>query len=126
MDIEQGDIFYVDIPQQETRGSEQYDPRPYVVVSRTALNRILRTVVAVPLTSSKNAKDQPAYRIRVPVASIIANPAERFPFVDSIAKCDMIRVLDKSRLARKLGKLSKAAAAGVELGVAFVMDIRCQ
>jgi len=40
MEIKQGDIYWVEIRQSETIGSEQWKRRPYIIVSRNALNRL--------------------------------------------------------------------------------------
>jgi len=41
-----------------------------------------------------------------------------------VAKCDHVRVLDKTQLESKIGKLTHTAVIAVELGLAFVFDIR--
>jgi len=43
---------------------------------------------------------------------------------DSIAKTDQVRVLDKSRLERKMGTLTNTANVAVGLGLAFLFDLR--
>jgi mRNA-degrading endonuclease toxin of MazEF toxin-antitoxin module len=43
---------------------------------------------------------------------------------DSVAECDHMRVLDKSQLESKIGKLTHTAVLSVELGMLFVMDVR--
>ena len=77
---------------EPTIGSESRKTRPCVIVSPDEINRLLRTVIVAPLTSTvKN------YPTRV---SII------FQARQSSIALDQIRSLDKSRLLRKLGNLS--------------------
>jgi mRNA-degrading endonuclease toxin of MazEF toxin-antitoxin module len=68
MPIKEGDIFWVNIPKSQTKGSEQFDPRPYIIVSRTGLNNG-RTVVGVPLSSQTRKAGQ--HRTLVPAGEII-------------------------------------------------------
>lgn len=42
----------------------------------------------------------------------------------SVAKCDHVRVLDKSLLESRIGKLTQTAVIAVGLGIAYVFDIR--
>jgi mRNA interferase MazF len=65
--------------------------RPCVVVSPDEMNRYLKTVIVVPLTSRK--QDLPT---RVPI---------HFKLKPGQIALEQIRVLDKSRLIKSLGKL---------------------
>lgn len=55
LDIKQGEIYWVDASDLDIAGSEQMKSRPYIIVSRTMINRLGRNVVGVPL-STKIAK----------------------------------------------------------------------
>jgi len=94
-------------------------------MSRLAVNNAGRTVVVVPMitaTGSANAY----YRILLPIAEIIKDPSCTSTIQTSVAKCDHVRVLDKSllELEGKIGKLTQTAAIAVGLGLAYVFDIR--
>ena len=119
--VEQGDIYWVNPP--SATGSEQAGRRPYVIVSRLAVNRAGKTVVAIPL-SSKTHKANPSFRIRIPVSEMIRDISCASPLVDSVALCDHIRVLDHSLLRERIGKLSHTAVLAVLLGLEFLFDIR--
>ncbi len=122
MEPSQGDIYWVDIPQQQTQGSEQFGPRPFVILSRNAVNKTVKTVLAAPM--STNISQQPPYRIVIPVTEIIKDIQCTRPLSTSVVKTDQLRVIDKSRLRDKVGKLSQTATNSVLAGVAFVFDIR--
>jgi len=77
-----------------TQGAEIAKTRPCVIVSPNELNRYIRTVVIVPLTSRDRS-----YRYR---------PSTDFQGTDGQAALDQMRAVDKSRLRRRLGKLSAA------------------
>jgi mRNA interferase MazF len=118
--IEQGDIYWVTLTGS---GSEQQGRRPCIVMSRTSVNTAGRTVIVVPMTTNVGSAN-PYYRIILPVAELLKDPSCTSQLQDSVAKCDHVRVLDKSLLESKIGKLTHTAVVAVELGLAFVFDIR--
>jgi mRNA interferase MazF len=122
MDYVQGDIFWVNIPKAHTVGSEQYDPRPFIIVSRDAVNKVLKTVVVVPM--STNVSNQPPYRIVIPPTEITRDVSYTRTLVLSVAKTDQVRVIDKTRLLDRVGRLSQTATISVLIGVAYVFNIR--
>jgi mRNA-degrading endonuclease toxin of MazEF toxin-antitoxin module len=120
MAIEKGDIYWVVLT---GHGSEQNGRRPCIVMSRKVVNDALKTVLIVPMTTNMGSP-HPAFRIRLPLADFLKNPACTSTLQDSIAKCDQVRVLDQSLLESKIGRLTATAIAAVELGIAYVLDIR--
>lgn len=130
MDPQQGDIYWVDIPSTQTQGSEQFGRRPFVVMSRNAVNKRLKTVLAVPLTTFgdqvtiASLSNQPPFRILIPVSQITKDPSCNSQISMSVAKTDQARALDKTRLEQKIGRLSQTAVIAVGHGLAFVFDIR--
>lgn len=127
MDFRQGDIFFYepagqrDAPLFAVSGSEQQGYRPWVIVSVDAVHSRTPTVVAVPLTTKTSKAN--SYRINLPAPELIAAPG-RDPFVQSVALCDHVRVIDKSQLRVKAGRLSENAIIAVGLGLAYVFDLR--
>ena len=75
-----------------TIGSEIKKTRPAVIVSPDELNDHLQTVVVVPLTTGK------AYPFRV---------ATKVQGKSGVAAVDQIRTVDKRRLVKRIGLLSK-------------------
>lgn len=86
-------------------GSEQGKTRPVLVISQTALNRILPIVNALPLTSRK-----PNRRVYPNEALLAANTAN-LPN-ESIVLCFQIRTLDKRRLTKKNRRLERFRETG--------------
>lgn len=76
-----------------SQGSEIQKTRPCVVVSPDEINRFLKTVMIVPMTTSIKA-----YPTRLP-CGFMGKQAELV--------IDQMRGIDKSRLARKMGVLDK-------------------
>jgi mRNA interferase MazF len=108
-DIRRGDIYVIDFdpPKGEEHkvGSEIMKRRPAVVLSRDAINKVRRTVMVIPLSSSP----QPAPVFAVPVPS--AGP-------NSVAVCDQITTVNKAtRVLKRIGALTPEDLRLVEHGV---------
>ena len=108
-DVKRGDIYIVDFdpPQGEVFkvGSEIVKRRPAVVVSHNGINRVRRTVMVVPLSSSP----RPVEIFAVPVPSAGLN---------SVAVCDQVTTINKStRLLERVGTMSRGDFKLVENGV---------
>ncbi len=86
-----GDIHVVGL--DPTRGREIKKTRPCVIVSPDELNAHLQTVIVAPLTSSGKP-----YPFRVSC---------EFEGKSGLVVLDLIRTVDRERLVRRLGSLSK-------------------
>ena len=82
-----------------TEGYEIRKTRPCVVISPDEMNRHIGTVIFAPLTT----KGRP-YPTRIPV---------RFQRKSGQVVLDQIRTIDKTRLVRRLGKISDKATREV-------------
>jgi len=89
--IHQYEVFWITL--DPSLGSEMAKTRPCVVVSPDEMNEFLKTLIIIPITSTIKS-----YPWRV--ACIISNKQ------GSIAT-DQIKVIDKTRIGSKIGKLSK-------------------
>ncbi len=107
-DMRRGSIWWVEL--DPTRGSEIQKTRPAVVLTADALNRVRRTVVVVPL--STGAEPRPPIVVATPSAG-----------QGSVAVCDQIRAVDRSRLSRPGGALSGEDLRAVEAGVRGVLRL---
>lgn len=90
--MKRGEIWMVNL--NPAQGSEINKIRPAVIVTLDPLNAARRTVVVVPLSSSPS----PRPPLVVPMPSAGEN---------SVAVCDQIRAVDKSRLSRKIDHASE-------------------
>ncbi len=88
--IYQGDIWLIKL--DPTQGSEIKKTRPCLVISPPELNNNLRTILVAPLTTKGKTAD---FRISV------THAGEK-----GLIMLDQIRVIDKSRLVKKLGKVN--------------------
>jgi len=91
MEIKQYSIVLVNL--DPTQGSEIKKTRPCVIISPNELNKYLNTIVIAPMTS--NLKQYPT---RVAVELDNRN---------GMIAIDQIRTVDKSRIIKVLGKLTK-------------------
>ena len=92
-DIRRGDVFLVSL--NPTRGGEIRKTRPCLIISPDELNAHLQTFIVAPMTSGGHT-----YPFRVPC---------RFQSRSGHVVLDQIRTMDRSRLIRRLGRLSSVA-----------------
>ena len=102
---ERGDLFWGQM--DPSVGAEIQKVRPVVIMSLTPLNRSRKTVIVVPLSTS-------------------APPIEflnvAFPN-GSVARCEHIRSIDKSRLGKRIGKVRVENLSAIEKGLARIIGL---
>ncbi len=104
-EIERGGVFWARL--DPTVGSELQKTRPVVVLSINPLNKARKTVVVVPLSTSAPAIE-------------FLNVALKG---GSVARCEHIRAIDKTRLAERIGSISDTDMAKIEEGIARILAI---
>ncbi|OGV67741.1 MAG: transcriptional regulator [Lentisphaerae bacterium RIFOXYC12_FULL_60_16] len=97
MEVSRFDVFLVAL--DPTIGHEIKKTRPCMVISPDEMNHHIGTVIIVPLTTK--GRDYPT---RV---------ACTFQGVEGQVVLDQLRTVDKTRLVKKLGRLSPSAAERV-------------
>lgn len=107
-DVRRGSIWWVDL--DPTQGAEIRKSRPAVVLSADGLNRARRTVVVVPLSSGPNP--------RPPLVVAVPSAGER-----SVAVCDQLRAVDRTRLRRLAGSVTREDLRMVEAAVRAVLGL---
>lgn len=101
--IERGDIYWVEL--DPTRGAEIAKTRPCTVLSATEINLHRKTVIVLPLTTT-SAAPAPPLLVAVPSAG-----------ASSKARIEHIRAVDKTRVQRRIGRLSSADLQAVEVAL---------
>jgi mRNA interferase MazF len=86
----QFDVYWADL--NPTRGAEISKIRPCVIVSPDDINDLVRTIVAVPLTTTLRSYPM---RLRVQVGGQASDAAT-----------DQIRAIDRQRLKQRIGRLA--------------------
>jgi mRNA interferase MazF len=113
MTIRRGDIWLADL--NPIRGSEQAGTRPVLIFQNDAINAFTTTVLAIPLTTNLRRAALPS--------CVQLVKGEGGLMSDSVALCHQLRVLDKSRLLRKIGAVSQETIAAMESCVLFTLGI---
>ena len=93
--VQRGDIFYADL--SGNQGSEQGGLRPVLIMQNDIGNKYSPTVIGVPITSQQKKN-------KLPTHVEIDAECSGLP-KDSIALFEQLRVIDKRRLGRKVGKI---------------------
>jgi mRNA interferase MazF len=105
---QRGEVWWVRL--DPTLGSEIAKTRPCVILSGNVFNKLRRTVVVIPLSTSP----QPGIPLLVPV---------RCDGREVVAVTDQIRAIAKQRLDKRLGELSSEDLEAVEQGVREVLEL---
>jgi len=91
MEIKQYTIILVNL--DPTIGSEIKKTRPCVIISPNEMNKYLNTIILAPMTSNLN---------QYPTRVSVEHDGKK-----GMIAIDQIRTIDKSRIIKVLGKLSK-------------------
>lgn len=92
--MHRGELYLADLDQQV--GSEQSGLRPVVVVQNEIGNRYSPTTIICPITSKQKSK--------IPT-HVFISPDDCDIMRESTILCEQVRVIDKTRLRRKLGQI---------------------
>ena len=107
--LSRGDILWVNFNPQQ--GSEIKNLHQAAILSSNGINRARRTIVVVPLSSS--AKPRPPIVVEVSSAGLT-----------SVAVCDQIRAIDKSRIVKKVGSMSVADMKSISEAVTRILVLQ--
>ncbi len=108
VEAQRGEVWWVRL--DPTLGSEIAKTRPCVILSGNVFNRLRRTVVVIPLSSSPQAGPP----LLVPV---------RCDGRDVVAVTDQIRAVARQRLHRRMGELSTEDLTAIEQGVRETLEL---
>ena len=114
MNVSRGEIWLAEL--NPVRGSEQAGTRPILIMQTNTINRFTTTVLAIPFTTNLRRASLPS--------CVQISAGEGGLSSDSVALCHQLRVLDKTRLTKKLGTVSNATLENIETCVLFTLGIR--
>lgn len=109
MTVKRGEVWLADL--NPTRGSEQAGTRPVVIFQNNIINKFTTTVLAIPLTTNLHRASLPS--------CLLISKGEGGLAADSVALCHQLRVLDKTRLIRRMGTVSPKVIFAIEGCVKF-------
>ena len=114
MIVYRGEIWLAEL--NPVRGSEQAGTRPVLVMQTNAINQFTTTVLTIPFTTNLRRANLPScVSVAVDEGGLSS---------DSVALCHQLRVLDKTRLTKKLGEVSKATLEKIETCVLFTLGVK--
>lgn len=109
--IKRGEVWLANL--NPTQGSEQAGIRPVIIFQNDIVSQFSTTTLAIPLTTNQR-------RASLPICMAIAQ-GDGGLVEDSVALCFQMRVLDKTRLIRKLGQLSAETITQLEAVVLITL-----
>jgi mRNA interferase MazF len=102
--LKRGDVWLANL--DPTQGSEQAGIRPVIIFQNDIVSQFSTTTITIPLTTNKRRASLP---ICVAIRQGDGGLAQ-----DSVALCFQMRVLDKTRLIRRLGQLNPNTVTQLE------------
>ena len=109
-----GEVYDADL--NPTQGSEQAGVRPIIVVSRDAINASSNVVLGVPCTTYRGGR-------RVYPSHVLLFAPDGGLTADSIALCEQVRSMSKSRLRRRRGVLPAHAMRQINHALLIALDL---
>jgi mRNA interferase MazF len=113
MNPKRGEIWLADL--NPTRGSEQAGTRPVLIFQNDLISRFSTTVLAIPFTTNLR-------RAALPTCLLITQ-GEGGLSNDSVLLGHQLRVLDKSRLLRRMGIASPQTLTAIEGRMLFTFGL---
>jgi mRNA interferase MazF len=113
MTVKRGEIWMADL--NPIRGSEQAGIRPVLILQNDLVSNFSTTALTIPLTTNLRRASLPTcVRISKGDGGLVS---------DSVALCHQLRVLDRTRLQRKLGSVRPSTLLTIESVVLFTLGI---
>ena len=114
--MKRGDVYWADLAPRS--GAEQTGRRPVVVVSHDGFNQTpgWMSIIVVPVSSSSfQAKRGPTV-VGLPTGAGGVSKA-------SVAVCHQATTIDRAKLTKRIGALSRETLRAVESGLKAAMDL---
>jgi mRNA interferase MazF len=109
-----GEVYQADL--EPIAGSEQGGKRPVLIVSRNAINANAPIVIVVPITGRENKRR--LYPTHVELAA-----GEGGLSKDSVALCEQVRAISKTRLTKRIGQVSAQRMSVVDAALKISLDL---
>lgn len=112
--IYRGEVYYADL--SPTQGSEQGGRRPVLIVQNDIGNRYAPTTIILPLTTATTKKPLPTH---IPIPSTTENGLAD----NSTALAEQVKIIDKSRLKKRLGAVNEEIMAEVDKAIRISLGV---
>ena len=104
MTFNRGEVWLANL--NPTQGSEQGGTRPIIVFQNNIISKFSTTIITIPLTTNLR-------RAKLPSSLLIAS-GEGGLEKDSVALCHQLKVIDVTRLKKKIGQLDTGVISDLE------------
>lgn len=111
MTFNRGEVWLANL--NPIQGSEQGGTRPVIVFQNNIISKFSTTIITIPLTTNLR-------RAKLPSSLLIASGQGGLE-KDSVALCHQIRVIDVTRLKKKLGQLNSTTISNLETKVLLIL-----
>jgi mRNA interferase MazF len=111
MAFNRGEVWLANL--SPTQGSEQGGTRPVIVFQNNIISKFSTTIIIIPLTTNLR-------RAKLP-SSLLIYAGKGGLNCDSVALCHQLRVIDVTRLKKKLGQLELEIIADLETKVLLTL-----
>lgn len=111
MTFNRGEVWLANL--NPTQGSEQGGTRPVIVFQNNIISKFSTTIITIPLTTNLR-------RGKLPSSLLIASGQGGLE-KDSVALCHQLRVIDVTRLKKKLGQLDSSVISDLETKVLLTL-----
>jgi mRNA interferase MazF len=109
--LKRGEVWLANL--NPSQGSEQAGVRPVIIFQNDIVSQFSTTIITIPLTTNLR-------RASLPICLLIEQK-EGGLAQDSVALCFQMRVLDKTRLIRRLGQLHPKTITQLETVVLLTL-----
>ena len=117
MEINRGDIFYVDLGETKEKTSIQAGIRPAIIISNNKCNKFSPILLVAPLTSKIKRTDLP---IHIELTKDIENGLE----LNSIALLEQIRAIDREKIFTKIGSICGKDLENINKGLEISLGLK--
>ncbi len=111
--IHRGNIILVDL--NPVIGTEQSGIRPAVILQNNRANKVSPHTIIAPLTSKIRKVILPSH--------VLINSGIAGLNMDSVILCEQIRVIDKKRIIKLIGKLPFNKISELNIALKTILDI---
>lgn len=112
--MNRGDVFEAVL--DPTKGSEQGGTRPAIIVSREIINENSPVVIIVPVSGKENHS-------RIYPSQVEIRSGDGGLRKDSVAMCEQVRAISKTRLTKGLGHLPNPVIVKINAALRIALDL---
>ena len=114
MTFNRGEVWLANL--NPTQGSEQGGIRPVIIFQNNIISKFSTTIIIIPLTTNLR-------RAKLP-SSFLISLGQGGLEKESVALCYQLRVIDLTRLKKKLGQLDSDTISNLETKVLLTLGYR--